>query len=229
MVMLAVLLPLHSFSIGEEPATLLADSGVYSEAIEMEASSIYAAMQLDECGLSFDAFYLAMKAKQGVRNQLSKHGLISIADFSQSSNQQRLYILDLEKRELLFQTYVAHGRNSGEEFAKKFSNLPGSYQSSPGCYITLETYVGEHGISLRMEGKDKGINHAAFARAIVMHGADYVSEDFIRTHGRLGRSLGCPAISNELAEPIIRTITGGSCFFIYTADPAFHHASALLR
>jgi hypothetical protein len=150
--------------------------------------------------------------------------ILSIADFSQSSNNKRLYIIDLSSKKILLQTYVSHGRNSGEEFAKSFSNKAESYMSSPGFYITGDTYTGKHGLSLFLKGQDKGINDMAESRAIVVHGASYVSEDFIKKNGRLGRSQGCPAVSEELAPKIIETIKGGSALFIYVPDAAFASA-----
>jgi hypothetical protein len=122
------------------------------------------------------------------------------------------------KKELLINTLVAHGRNSGEEFAKEFSNLPNSYKSSPGLYITGETYIGKHGLSLQLIGQDKGVNDLAQKRAIVFHGASYVSEAFIRKNGRLGRSQGCPAVSEELSPKVIELIKEGSCVFMYAPN-----------
>jgi hypothetical protein len=126
-----------------------------------------------------------------------------------------MYIIDLNKGELLLQTYVAHGRNSGQEFADHFSNLPESYMSSPGFYVTGSTYTGKHGLSLLLKGQDKGLNDNAEQRSIVFHGASYVSEEFIRKYGRLGRSQGCPAVSEELSASVINMIKDGSCVYMY--------------
>jgi hypothetical protein len=152
--------------------------------------------------------------------QLSEKGLfekdlLTVVDFSMSANEKRLWIIDLSKKEVIHQTYVSHGRNSGDEFAKKFSNIPESFQSSLGFYATAEPYFGKHGYSLRLDGLEQGINDKARERAIVIHGADYVSENFISKHGRLGRSLGCPALAKEESKMIIDLIKEKSCLFIY--------------
>ena len=169
-------------------------------------------------------------------NKLKKAGklpetsnLISIVDFSLSSTQKRLWVIDLEKKVVVFNSLVAHGKNTGEEFAQKFSNTESSYQSSLGFYITESTYNGSNGYSLKLLGMDPGYNDAALQRAIVMHGADYVSEDFIKSQKRIGRSWGCPAVPRALAEPIIDTIKGQNCLFIYYPDQQYLSESAWLK
>jgi hypothetical protein len=112
--------------------------------------------------------------------------------------------------------------------AEKFSNKPGSNASSPGFYSTGETYMGKHGLSLALVGLETGINDKARERAIVLHGADYVSDDFIRKYGRLGRSLGCPAVPVELSKDIIQTIKGGSCLFIYVPQISYTSNSQII-
>ena len=136
-------------------------------------------------------------------------------DFSLSSNMKRLWVIDLEKNIVLFQTLVAHGRNTGEEFAKEFSNQAQSFKSSIGFYATGEIYDGKHGKSLKLDGLEKGLNDKARERAVVIHGADYVSETFIKQNKRLGRSQGCPAIPVEMNAKIINVIKDKSCLFIY--------------
>lgn len=155
------------------------------------------------------------KALEGKRKHCKYTRYISIIDFREPSTSKRFYLIDLQKRKLLYQTYVAHGKNSGENFATKFSNKEDSHMSSLGFYKTGETYYGKHGYSLRLHGLEEGINDNAYKRAIVLHGADYVSEDFINQHGRLGRSHGCPALPVDLAKEIIDKIKGGSCLYIY--------------
>ena len=169
-------------------------------------------------------------------NKLKKAGklpetsnLISIVDFSLSSTQKRLWVIDLEKKVVVFNSFVAHGKNTGEEFAKKFSNTESSYQSSLGFYITESTYNGSNGYSLKLLGMDPGYNDAALQRAIVMHGADYVSEDFIKSQKRIGRSWGCPAVPRALAEPIINSIKGKNVLFIYYPDEQYLSTSEWLK
>jgi hypothetical protein len=181
-----------------------------------ESSLIYNETQLSELGLSKSVFESAFSGWKKLReNKLITSNILSIADLSQSSNSRRLYIIDLDNSIVLYNTYVAHGRNSGEEYANSFSNSPESLKSSLGFFLTGETYTGKHGLSLHLKGLEKGINDLAECRSIVIHGADYVDESFIEKYGRLGRSQGCPAISQELTLPIIRNIKGGSCFMIY--------------
>ena len=127
-------------------------------------------------------------------------------------------MLDLVEVKVLYHCLVSHGKNSGELMAENFSNNPGSYTSSPGFYTTGETYFGKHGFSLRLDGIENGINDKARERAIVIHGADYVSPDFVKKYGRLGRSLGCPAVPEELSKEIIETIKDGTCLFVYDED-----------
>jgi hypothetical protein len=161
-------------------------------------------------------------------NSISRPEVITIIDFSLQSDRERLWVLDLNQGKVLFHCLVSHGRNSGELKAEYFSNTPGSNESSPGFFVTGETYIGKHGLSLVLDGLEKGINDKARERAIVIHGADYVSDDFVRSHGRLGRSLGCPAIPVELSDDIIKTIKGGSCLFIYAPGPGYTSNSRII-
>jgi hypothetical protein len=141
--------------------------------------------------------------------------ILTLIDFSKSSNTKRLWVIDLTTNEVLFNTLVAHGKNTGEEFANYFSNKAESFQSSLGFYATAEVYIGKHGLSLRLDGLQKGLNDKARERAVVVHGADYVSESFIKNHKRLGRSQGCPALPVEMNKKIINVIKERSCLFIY--------------
>jgi len=199
-----------------------------SKLIENE---LYQTLNLYELGLNENVFD---KAIIGLNNLVHNGKIVngktvSIIDFSQSSNLKRLYIIDLENRKVLFNTYVAHGRNSGDEYATQFSNEENSFQSSLGFYITDEVYTGSHGTSLRLKGIEKGINDGAEHRGIVIHGAKYVASDFIRINGRLGRSLGCPAVSEELCLPIINTTKNGTCVFIYHPNSSYLNKSLLIN
>ncbi len=147
--------------------------------------------------------------------ELKKKDIASIIDYSMSSNKYRLFVLNLKSRQIEFNTLVAHGKNSGNEYATEFSNKNGSKQSSLGFFATLGTYSGKHGYSLRLKGLEKEINSNAFSRSIVIHGADYVSEDFIKKYGRLGRSWGCPALPLELNTSIIDMVKEGSLLYVY--------------
>lgn len=154
--------------------------------------------------------------------------ILTIIDFTLSSTEKRMWVIDMATHKVLYHTLVAHGRNTGEEFAKQFSNKEESYQSSLGFYATAETYIGKHGFSLRLDGLEKGINDKARDRAIVIHGADYVSEKFVKQTGRLGRSQGCPALPVELTKEIINVIKDNSCLFIYYPSPKYTVQSKLV-
>jgi hypothetical protein len=147
--------------------------------------------------------------------------VLSIVDFSLPSNQKRLFVIDMLNGRLLFNTFVAHGRNSGKLMATRFSNRNNSLMSSLGFYLTGDTFTGSHGYSLRLEGLEHGWNDHAFGRSIIIHSADYVSEEHIQRSGYLGRSEGCPAIPETLNAPIIDEIKGGSCLFVYAPNAKF--------
>lgn len=182
--------------------------------------------------LSFEVFEKALKGfenlkKAGKIEAATK--LLTVCDFSLSSNTKRLWIINTENGEILFNSLVAHGKNTGEEFATQFSNTENSLQSSIGFYITDTTYEGENGYSLRLLGMDNGYNDAALKRAVVMHGADYVSEEFAAQHKRIGRSWGCPAVPRALAQSIINTIKGKNVLFIYYPDQKYLNSSKWLN
>ncbi|TAJ14554.1 hypothetical protein DMA11_04800 [Marinilabiliaceae bacterium JC017] len=161
------------------------------------------------------------------KNQLINDSIITIVDFSKPSKEKRLYIIDVKNTKLLLQTYVAHGKNTGLQYAKKFSNIKHSLQSSLGFYKTSETYQGKHGYSLRIDGLEKGRNDKARERAIVIHGANYVSEKYIQKYGRLGRSFGCPALSYEISKEVIDLIKNGSCLFLYHPSLSYSNDTSI--
>jgi hypothetical protein len=169
---------------------------------------------------SLPVLELALNGYTQLQNKLKKP-LLTVIDYSLPSTQKRLWIIDLTQQKILLHTVVAHGRNSGALLAEKFSNRPESYQSSLGFFQTGEAYQGKHGYSLRLDGLEAGINDQARARAIVIHGADYAKETVAATAGRLGRSLGCPAVPPDLSTPLIKLIKEGSLLFIYGKDPNY--------
>ncbi|MGZ8558280.1 MAG: murein L,D-transpeptidase catalytic domain family protein [Chitinophagaceae bacterium] len=192
--------------------------------------SVYDSLQLGIAGLNRQAFNYAKKGWDKLRSQgkLENQSVITIVDFSQPSNKKRLYVLDMENYKVLFNTLVAHGRNSGREWASYFSNQLSSYKSSPGFYITGQTYSGSNGYSLKLAGIENGINDKAMQRAIVMHGADYVNESFITSRGYIGRSQGCPAVPVKDAKNIINAIKNGACLFIYAPVQNYLSRSSML-
>lgn len=193
--------------------------------------SLYDELKLKTVGLSKQVFDYSLKGfhKMAAAGKIMNDRIISIVDFSQPSANKRLYVIDLEKKEVLFNTYVAHGKNSGQEMATSFSNVPSSNKSSLGFYITSHTYNGKNGFSLQLEGQEKGINDNALSRGIVMHSADYVNENYIQSQGWIGRSQGCPAVMPSMNKPIVETIKEGSCFFIYYPDATYIQRSAILN
>ena len=140
---------------------------------------------------------------------------LTVIDYSKPSTEKRLWVFDLDNHELLYEELVAHGQGSGDKVATAFSNTDESHQSSLGLFKTADAYVGKNGYSLRLDGLDRGVNDHARDRAIVLHGAPYVSEAFVKANGRLGRSWGCPAVSEEVARELIDHVKGGGLVFAY--------------
>lgn len=154
---------------------------------------------------------------------------LAVIDYSLPSSEPRLWVFDLQQRQLLFKELVSHGRGSGNAMATAFSNTPDSYQSSLGLFRTMNSYYGRNGKSLRLEGLEPGINDHAYERAIVIHGADYVSESFIEQTGRLGRSLGCPAVRQDVASSLIDSLEENQYLFAYYPDPKWQASSTFLN
>ena len=208
--------------VSNETAPVAMDSSIYT---------LYDSLNLQKLGLTKKAYLYAIQgcAKLKNRGEVKNGDIISIIDFSLPSSTKRLFIIDLKKGEMLFHTYVAHGRNSGKAMASDFSNQPESFKSSLGFYVTSETYSGKHGYALRLKGEEKGINDNAFNRGIVMHSAEYVSESTIKSLGFLGRSQGCPAVPAQLHEAIIKKIKNGTCLFMYSPVKYYSQASNFLK
>lgn len=175
--------------------------------------------------LEYAIFARAYKGMQGIKGVRKK--VLAIADFSRPSTARRFFIVDLSRNTLLFETWVAHGQGSGQLNATRFSNVEDSHQSSLGFYLTGVTYEGAHGYSLRLKGLEKNINDNAESRTIVMHGADYVSQEVIRNTGRLGRSWGCPAVAPAVHKPLINAIKDGAVLYIHAADKEYQRLSKM--
>ncbi len=193
--------------------------------------SVYDSLKLNTLGLSRKAFDNAIKGFNHLLSigKLENENLLSIVDFSLPSSMKRLFVIDIKNFKMLFNTYVAHGRNSGKEYANQFSNDPESFKSSLGFYVTKDTYKGSHGFSLHLEGEEKGINDNAYNRSIVIHSAPYVDESVVKSHGFIGRSLGCPALPAKFYRPIIEKIKNGSCLFLYSPNEEYLSHSLLLQ
>lgn len=195
-----------------------------------QASDALEVFQAQAPSLDLDVLKTALAATDcAQRNLQVPRKILSVIDYSLPSTEPRLWVFDLERRELIFHELVAHGVNTGENLATRFSNIEGSRQSSLGLFLTDETYFGRNGYSLKLHGLEDGINHRALERTIVLHGAWYVSDAFRREHGRLGRSWGCPAVKKEVAKPLIDTIKDGSLLFVYYPDEKWLSSSDFLN
>lgn len=199
--------------------------------VSKSSFSLYQQLALAAKGLSYQAFEMAYTGMHELyeAGKIQNNQLLTIVDFSLPSTQKRLFVIDVIKGALLFNTYVAHGKNSGKLMATRFSNRPNSYESSLGFYVTENTYRGKHGFALRLIGLEPGINDNALNRGIVMHAANYVNEQFIRMQGYLGRSEGCPALPPKVSSAIIGTIKEGSCLFIYSSNQQYLAQSTLAQ
>jgi len=199
-------------------------------AISKWIDSVYTSADLESFGLKKDIFFYACKGYEYLlsKNKLSKH-ILTICDYSQSSRSKRLYVIDMEQGELLFNTYVSHGKNSGKEYATSFSNRSESHKSSLGFMITGETYSGKSGYSMHFDGMEPGINDKVRTRDIVMHGSKYVNASRADEGSNMGRSYGCPAISYSEHKKIIDNIKDGSCFFVYATDKWYASTSKILN
>jgi hypothetical protein len=199
--------------------------------LEAIVSSLYERIALKEAGLTRQAFDYAYRGYAYLihHHVLGRTDVLSICDFSQSSRNKRLYVVDMSQQKLLMTTYVAHGRKSGGEYAHTFSNSNRSHKSSLGFYITDQTYWGDHGLSLKIRGLEKGFNDRAARRSIVVHGSRYVGQNFLEENPINGRSFGCPAVPYQDTEQLIETIKGGSCLFIYHPTKKYLVKSKILN
>lgn len=208
-----------------------AERASYAAAFEQHVAASYLRAGLATTGLPLQVYRKAMVGFYALQHRGRIGGTchtLSIIDFAQSSTRERLWVLDVAQGRLLHHTLVAHGKNTGEEYAQTFSNREGSEMSSLGFYVTGATYQGKHGLSLKLHGVDAGYNTNAYDRAVVVHGAEYVSTSFVRQHGRLGRSQGCPALPVAQTPAIIRTIKGGTVVFANAPQRVAYRSDLLL-
>jgi hypothetical protein len=214
-------------------AALVAATLVAPRAIDAAASVSFARADFDPAAIGAidpEVFEMALSAAScaastgGARNPET----LTVIDYSKPSSERRLWVFDLRARELVYEELVAHGQGSGANMATEFSNQPDTHRTSLGLFVTRDTYVGKNGYSLRLDGLDRGVNDRARERAIVMHGAPYVSESFVKANGRLGRSWGCPAVSAAVARELIDRVKGGGLVFAYYPDAEWIKTSKYL-
>lgn len=199
--------------------------------LKVQSDSLYNLMGLGNYGLQREVFFKAYKGynfllKKGL---VRKKNILTVCDYSQSSNNKRLYVIDLKETRMLFNTFVSHGKNSGGEFANTFSNLVESNKSSLGFMLTAETYNGKAGYSMRFDGMEAGINDKVRTRDIVLHGSNFVNAQMVEARGIIGNSLGCPAIPNDKRNQVIEAIKGGSCFYIHHPDNWYNTTSTIIN
>ena len=186
---------------------------------------LYIEMQLQD-EVSYEAFEQAFLGYNKIK--APNKDVLTVIDFSKPSTEERLYILDMNEKNILCSSIVSHGKKSGGNYATSFSNKKGSHKSSLGFYLTEDTYEGRNGYSLVLNGLERGINDRAKARSIVIHGADYCDLSEVASSGRIGRSFGCPAIPEDVNQEIINIIKGGTILFIYAGSPDYERNSSVL-
>mgnify|MGYP001809903466 CR=1 FL=1 len=216
------------FFVNSSPSSILKELSFENSFIEL-VSSNSANLEFKIPERDILSFGIKRYLKMQVEGKITDGNPLTVIDFSLPSSEKRMWIIDMKDGLILHYGHVSHGRNSGDLMAKQFSNVSSSYMSSLGFFLTGETYQGKHGYSLRLDGLEKGFNDKARERAIVIHGADYAHENFIRQTGRLGRSLGCPALPNEIADEVIDMIKERSLLFIYGKDKEYLDKSAFLN
>ena len=214
-------------------AALLAATLLVPNAIDASTSVSFARADFDSSAIGTietDVFEMALGAAScAVRSgAVGAPETLTVIDYSKPSSERRLWVFDLKAKELVYEELVAHGQGSGANMATQFSNTGESHQTSLGLFVTRDTYVGKNGYSLRLDGLDRGVNDRARERAIVMHGAPYVSDEFVRANGRLGRSWGCPAVSAAVAKQMIDRVKGGGLVFAYYPDAEWIKTSKYL-
>lgn len=216
---------LSPFSVGLAEASTNTTCGV------RPSDSLVSSLRQQAPSLKSEVLRLALggsmcAAQEGL---VKRQNLLTVIDYSMPSTEPRLFVFDLNAKRLLFRELVAHGRNSGGNLTNFFSNLQGSFATSIGLFVTADTYFGGNGYSLRLKGLDEGFNDSAWSRAIVMHGAPYVNNATAKALGRLGRSLGCPAVRPQIAKQLIDTVKGGSPIFAYYPDSKWMRLSKWLN
>lgn len=217
-----------AFAAAVLPAVAPASAAVPAVAPPAQAVPAAAVFADRARGLSPQVLAMALDAVSCARSRgtSGRDDLLTIIDYTLPSTEPRLWVLDLARGEVLFHELVAHGQGSGGNYATRFSNVKDSKQTSLGLFLTGGTYVGGNGYSMKLKGLDQGVNDRAEERYIVMHGAWYVSPEQAHRQGRLGRSWGCPALSEQIAPRVIDTIKGGSFVFSYSGTDSWYQTAS---
>jgi len=199
---------------------------IFTLAEKYDPKPLYTEMKLDK-KINYKTFEEAIKGYNKTKKK--KNDTVVIIDYNKSSKNKRFYVLDLKKKEIVFNTHVAHGERSGKLFAKQFSNTLNSRQSSLGLYKTGETYYGKHGYSLKLDGLERGYNDNARARAIVIHGASYADASYIKRKGMLGNSWGCPALPKNMSKKVIDKIKNGAIMYVAGNKASYKNKAAKVK
>ena len=208
-----------TFNILLVSLTLIFAPSIFAYSLLPNISGLYQKLHFSAPGLQQGALKSALHAYLTANSRhLVRKPILTVIDYSLPSSTQRMWVFDMQRQKLLLNTYVAHGQNSGMAVANRFSNYPSSKSSSLGTYITQNVYSGHNGLSLNLQGLEKGFNDNAYNRRVVIHGAWYVEPDFIKKSGHAGRSWGCPSVAKTIAKPVINTIKNGSVVFAYYPD-----------
>lgn len=228
---LVLLLALSSFLYFANAQKLTKERQLALKKAELNIKDLYNELNAAQYNLSFTAFRYAYIGYQSMRKQrkLNDKDLFSIIDFTKDCNTKRFYTIDLEKMKILYYTYVAHGKKSGERIPTSFSDVVESNKSSIGFYITGDTYNGSNGYSLMLHGDEKGYNSNLAKRSVVIHTADYANENYIARNGRMGRSLGCPVLPENIYKQVINTIKEKTMIFAYYNDTKYLKTSKYLN
>jgi hypothetical protein len=230
LILLGIIL-LSTLTIHEAKEAFAENSGEIEKAMVWEGHIDQLYQQIEGEKPNYEVFRKGLVGYYNLKlaQKLGDKNVFSVVDFSLPSSQKRLWIIDLDTKKVLVHSLVAHGKQTGDLYSQHFSNIPNSNMSSLGFYVTGDEYYGKHGKSIRLNGLDNGYNCKAFQRAVVLHGANYVSEEFVKSNGRLGRSLGCPAVPVELTGTVIEAINGKTCLFIYAGDTDYEAKTSFLN
>lgn len=216
-IMLTILLSVISWAPVRATKNLKTTNPTAKELFSEYVNTVYQTAGLQQVGMDLNVFQRALTGYFNIKaqdNLAQNDSVITVVDFTKSSREKRMWIIDVLNKHLLLNTWVAHGSGSGDDMATSFSDINESHQSSLGFYLADDVYIGKHGRSLRLDGLDAGFNTNARSRGVVIHAAEYVGESAIAAMGRLGRSFGCPAVSPSVINQVINTIKGKSVFFI---------------